>query len=81
MGIREACEVRLLESASESLGGGIPGVSASPSSTVWFELTSDGGSGGFKRPARRVCRTLEMERPGTYGSLRGQRTSSRFWGR
>jgi hypothetical protein len=45
---------------------------ASPLSTVWCKLASDGGSGGFRGPAQRVCRTLGMERPGTSGSLCGQ---------
>jgi hypothetical protein len=81
MRIREASELRLLESASDSSGRGVPGFLASPLSTVWCEPMSDGGSGGFRGPVRRVCRTLETERPGMYGSLRGQRTFSRLWGR
>jgi hypothetical protein len=68
MGIWEASELGL-ELASDSAGRGVPGFSDSPSSTVWCEPTSDGGSGRFRGPARRVCRTLETERPGTYGSL------------
>jgi hypothetical protein len=78
MRIREVNEEG--EPVSDGLGGGVPGFFASLSSTVWCELASDGESGGVRGPAQRVCRTLEMERPGTSGSLHGQRMFLRFFG-